>query len=130
MRLQVGSPRRSFWLSPFRRLLERAPVEISIDLPRRDQMLQLFEPTETSEEKHLLGHSHPFEDRAQLTRAQLGWPATAERGEVTADLIEGSSIAAIVAARPTEGDGAAVKDLSDDASDFANAVILLIVPDV
>src|SRR6516164_11350298 len=90
-------------------------------------MLQLFQPRETSEQEHLLGHPNPLEDRAQLARAELGRPATGEIGQVPADLAERGAIAAIVAAWPAETDAATVKDLSDDRGDFANPVILGVI---
>src|SRR6516164_2560215 len=93
-------------------------------------MLQLFQPRETSEQEHLLGHPNPLEDRAQLARAELGRPATGEIGQVPADLAERGAIAAIVAAWPAETDAATVKDLSDDRGDFANPVILGVIADV
>ena len=49
---------------------------------------------------------------------------------MTADLAEGDAVAAVVAARLTKSDGAAVEDLSDNGGDFANAVILLVVADI
>src|SRR5215472_11162120 len=111
-------------------VFKRTPIKIGIDLSRREQMLQLFQPRETSEQEHLLGHSNPLEDRAQLARAELGRPATGEIGQVPADLAERGAIAAIVAAWPAETDATTVKDLPDDRGDFANPVILAVIADV
>src|SRR5689334_7528625 len=93
-------------------------------------MFQLLQPGESSKRKHLLGHCYPFEDVAQLTRAGFRRPATPKLGQMTAYLLEGSTIAAVVTARLAKGNGAIVKNLPDDGGDFANAIILFVIADV
>src|ERR1700730_682602 len=122
--------RLSLRVSLSRVLLERMPIKIGIDLLRDDQMLQLLQPREPSEEEHFLSQSYSLEDFAQLTRAKLSRPATPELRQVAAYLIERGAITAVVAARLAKRDGAAVKNLPDDAGNFANAIVLLVVTDV
>src|SRR5262245_20653722 len=106
------------------------PVEVGINLSRRDQMFQLLQPGKPPKQKHFPGHSHSLEDSMKLACSKFGRPATLELGKVTADLAEGGAIAAIIAAGRAKSDRAAVKDLPNDCGDFADAVVLFVVTDI
>src|SRR5262249_42816193 len=93
-------------------------------------MLQLLQPGEATKEKHFRCHIVIGKDLTQLARALLGWPPTPELGEKATYFAKGRAIAPIVAGRLAKSNGAAIKYLSHNGSDFADAVILPIVTDI
>src|SRR5690242_15672155 len=94
------------------RLLERPPVEVGVDLLRRDEVLQLLQAGEGAVAEHLLAEPNAGEHLVELAGAALGTPAALEAVEVAADLVEADAVAAVVAAVLAEGDGTALEHLA------------------
>src|SRR5437868_12828717 len=73
-----------------------SPVEIVIDLPRPDQILQLFEPGEAGMIKQLWRKINSLEQGAELFRPFLHIPFAAEARQMPRNLGKRDAITAIV----------------------------------
>src|SRR2546421_2819632 len=100
-----------------------SPVEIVIDLPRPDQILQLFEPGEAGMIKQLWRKINSLEQGAELFSPFLHIPFAAEARQMPRNLGKRDAITAIVGTNGSEADVTTRKYFADDVGDLADPVI-------
>src|SRR6476661_4835114 len=100
-----SSSRRSSSITnaPLRRVsakrIRQIPVELAVDLTRAQQVLELLQPGEASEEEDIVVHVDTFEQFPQLPSTFPCIPAAREARQPFVDLVERYLIAAIVRSR-------------------------------
>src|SRR4030088_2436844 len=106
------------------------PIEVRVDLPSLQQMLELAQARERRGVEVPVGHGDVLEQAAQLLSASPSVPLATEAGQDPLDLVEGHAVAAIVAAVVAEDDFAIGEGLADRLGDLADPVVVVVVADI
>ena len=102
------------------------PVELIVNLPGAQQMLELLQSCVGPEIVYLARHVNPLKEFMQLPSSHCGVVSTFKAGQYRGDLVKPDPITTVIAVALSERQGAAPKGTGDDLSDFFNLVIFRI----